>query len=85
MLSEYSPYEIQKRLGININPLKIWQEENITEAVFISLPLAPDRNEMVSGEMSSFALKISNGSWSLEGSLPLKDWQNAVRLLEGVR
>lgn len=85
LLSEYSPYEIQKRLGITLNTLKNWQEENITEPVFITLPSEPDRKEIVSGEMSSLALKISNGNWSLEGMLSLKDWHHAIRLLEGVR
>lgn len=85
LLSDYSPCEIQKRLGITLNTLKSWQEENITEPVFIRLPSEPYRNEMIPGEIYSFALKISNGEWSLEGSLSLKDWHSAIRLLEGVR
>ncbi len=85
LLSDYSPCEIQKRLGININTLKNWQEENIVEPVFIRLSSEQERNEMISGEISSLALKISNGNWSVEGSLSLKDWQSAIRLLEGVR
>lgn len=87
LLSEYSPYEIQKRLGITLNTLKNWQEEKITEPVFIRLPSESGKKEMIPSpvEISPLPLKVSNGNWSLEGSLSLKDWHNAIRLLEGVR
>jgi len=82
LLKDYSASEIQKRLGININSLKNWQRESISEPVFIALPLESGREELLSAE--KFSLKISKGSCSLEGNLSLKEWQQAICLLEGL-
>ena len=91
LLADYSPYEIQKRLGINVNTLKNWQENDFSEQIFITLPPEPKKTEMISKEShvenspSNLSLKISNGNWSIEGRLKLDDWHLAIRLLEGVR
>ena len=92
LLSEYSPYDIQKRLGINVNTLKNWQETDLSVPIFIALPGEPEKHEirtaLIQGTeltSSNLSLKISNGNWSVEGVLTLQDWQRAIRLLEGVR
>ena len=96
LLSEYSPYDIQKRLGINVNTLKTWQESNLSEPIFISLPVVPEKQEIITPQNgplirgteltpSNFSLKISHGNWSVEGLLSLQEWQSAIRLLEGVK
>lgn len=90
LLADYSPYEIQKILGINVNTLKNWQETDFSDQIFIPLLPESKKAEMISKERpenspSNLLLKISNGNWSIEGVLSLKDWQNAIVLLEGVR
>ena len=97
LLTDYSPYEIQKRLGINVNTLKNWQAKDSSEAIFIRLPSESEKREIITplkGPLipeipkiapSNLSLKISNGNWSVEGALSLKDWHSAIRLLEGAR
>ena len=89
LLSEYSPYDLQKRLGINVNALKSWKEKYLSEQFFIPLPSPPEEHKMISIpreiSQSNLSLKISRGSWSLEGNLSLKEWESAISLLEGDR
>jgi len=83
LLSEYSAWQLQKRLGINSGSIKKWKEEFSSGQVFITLPPVPLKEKRTLSE--SLELKLSHGSWSLEGNLSLKSWQNAIGLLEGVR
>ncbi len=91
LLVDYSPYEIEKILGINVNTLKNCQETDFSDQIFIPLLPEPKKSEMTSKEsslensQSDLSLKISNGNWSIEGRLKLQDWQNAIILLEGVK
>jgi len=86
LLGEYKISEILKTLGINVKTFTSWKEENTSEIncepVFISLPPGQKEKKVLAENLS---LKLSHGSWSLEGNLSLKSWQNAIRLLEGVR
>ena len=91
LLTDYSDYEIQKRLGINVNTLKSWQETNFTEQIFIPLPPEPKKSEIISKASQvehsalNLSLKIINGNWSIEGKLKLQDWHSSIRLLEVVK
>ena len=86
LLSEFKISEILKTLGINGKTFTSWKEEKTSEIncepVFISVPPAQNEKKVLAENLS---LKLSHGSWSLEGNLSLKSWQNAIGLLEGVR
>lgn len=91
LLSEYSAWDLQKRLGINVNALKSWKDKYSSGQFFIPLPAKPEKKEMISkgsrGEIFpvNLSLKISFGEWCVEGNLSLKDWESAISLLGGVR
>lgn len=81
LLSYYSAWFLQKRLGINSGSIKKWEEEYSSSPVFITLP--PVKEKKILSE--NLSLKVSHRNWSLEGNLSLKDWESAIGLLEGVR
>lgn len=85
LLSEYSVNYVQKELGINSTSLKKWQKQyESQDDFFIHIPNVGEKarkakmNERVS-------IKISRGEWSVEGNLSMKEWESAMRLLEGVK
>ena len=83
MLSEHKFTYLQRKLGLSGPTLKSWQREySSSEQIFIELPTVNEK------EITNMPLKFSRsneGTWSIEGALSLKDWQSAIRLLEGVR
>ncbi len=83
LLSEHKFTYLQRKLGLSGPTLKSWQREySSSEQIFIELPTVNEK------EITNMPLKFSRsneGTWSIEGALSLKDWQSAIRLLEGVR
>lgn len=84
LLSEHKFGHITRKLGLSSKTLKSWQEEYKSEQVFIELPQIPARSN-VSKDLELKFSRSNNGSWSVEGIMSLKEWQSAIRLLEGVR
>jgi hypothetical protein len=82
LLKENTFGHLQKRLGLSVKTLKSWQAEYSSGQVFIALPPV---NEKPAGKLDLKFSRSNSGTWTVEGSLNLKDWQSAIRLLEGVR
>ena len=84
---EYKISEVLKTLGINGKTLNSWKEEHhVNEPVFIALaPVEVKERKTLSEELSLKFRRSNSGNWSVEGRLSLKDWQSAIRLLEGVK
>ena len=83
LLSEYSFYHIQSRLGLSSKSLKTWQAEYSSDPMFIELPKV--LSEEVKNSSDKLSLKVSMGNYSIEGNLELKDWKVALELLEGFK
>jgi transposase-like protein len=85
LLSEYSANYVQKELGINSTSLKRWQKQyESPEDFFIHIPNVAEkaRKNTIKEKLT---IKISRGEWSVEGNLSMKEWESAMRLLEGVK
>ena len=85
LLKEHNFGYIQRKLGLSSKTLKSWQEEYSSSQLFIALPPLPVERKPSAENLSLKFSRSNTGSWSVEGILSLKDWQSAIRLLEGVR
>lgn len=85
LLSEYSANYVQKELGINSTSLKRWQKQyESPEDFFIHIPNSEEKTRKNTIK-EKLTIKISRGEWSVEGNLSMKEWESAMRLLEGVK
>lgn len=99
LLSEHKASEITKALRINTQMLKDWQQDYDNDSsapFFISLPSEPVNISSLGSTKEEkpfpeiLSLKISRDSnegtsWSLEGSLLLVQWNEAISLLERIK
>jgi hypothetical protein len=82
LLSEHKYQYLQRKLGLSCSTLKAWQLEVSSQQTFVALP--PEKIRP-SEELTLKFSRSNEGTWSIEGTLPLKSWQSVIRLLEGVR
>lgn len=79
LVDYYSPWELQKLLGINSQSIKKWSlEKKKEEKYFIELPITESKEKELLKE--NILLKISNTNCSFEGNLSLNNWYSVVEL-----